>query len=104
MVFTQYSISGDFSSGVNPDLLHKEIIQDDPLTTAIFEGILVGIDALGNKDTDSVLIVTTNAVPGGEKTALDAVIAAHPQSTPPPDESDDDDGSTFLAGLLLSGM
>jgi hypothetical protein len=104
MVFTQYSISGDFSGEVNPDLLHKEIIIDDPVPTAIFEGILVGIDALGNKDTDSLLVVTTNAVPGGEKTALDAVIAAHPQSVPPPDESDDDDGSLFLSGLLLSGI
>jgi len=85
--YTQYSVTTDFG-GTPPDAaqLDTEIVAANPVPTAVFDGVITGFDSSFNEDSDAVLIVTVNTVPGGEKTALDAVIAAHPNpAVDPPD-------------------
>ena len=83
--YTQYSVITDFG-GVDPDTtkLHAEIIAANPLPTATYLGIQTGFDSNLDPDADSVLIITSIAPTGGEKTALDVVIAAHPDTGVPP--------------------
>ena len=108
MPSVQYSVSGDFTT-LFPGTLHEEIVAADPLPTAVFEGIIIGFEPdLTTRNADSLLVLTTNAVPGSEETALDAVIAAHPQSTPPVDPPDPvgptgATGSTGATGVGQTG-
>ena len=80
MAVTFYSIATDFVKGlgVNAVLLHSEIIAGDPTPTAVFQGVIVG-----KPTSDDVQVITNTTPSAGEKTALDAIIAAHPATTIP---------------------
>lgn len=63
-----YTVSGDFSSGIAPGQLHNEIVAESAITTT-----LIGI----TRDGDDVEILFAAVLASAEKTALDNVIAAH---------------------------
>ncbi len=63
-----YSKSGDFTAGVETTQLFGEIESDGSITSTV-----ISVSA----DGDTVLIQFSSVLGGGEKTALDAVVAAH---------------------------
>ncbi len=68
MATETYTISTAFSNGVDPGLLHQEIDANGTITTT-----LLSVESID--DTCSVHFVS--AISGAEKTALDALVAAH---------------------------
>lgn len=63
-----YTISVDFSNGVDPGLLHQEIDANGTITTT-----LLAVESID----DSCNIIFVSTISGAEKTALDALVAAH---------------------------
>jgi hypothetical protein len=68
-----YSITGDFSSGVNQSQLHVEIEADGTVGP-----LLDGVHTTG----DVCCILLTSSLNGSQKTQLDALIAAHSPAAP----------------------
>ena len=83
-----YSIAGDFSSGVLPIQLHEEI-SGDGTVGSIFEGVVT--------EGDVCAVRLTVSPDGSQKTALDAVIAAH---VPNPGSTSEDEGKGDLLGAV----
>ena len=63
-----YSISGDFSNGVDPGSLQSEIEANTTITTVVNQ-----VESVG----DNCNINFVSAISGAEKTELDSVVAAH---------------------------
>lgn len=68
-VVVSYTISGDFTNGINLDQLTNEIEDDPGIDTAVLQYI--------NIDNDDVDLVFDIALTGSEDTALDTLISNH---------------------------
>lgn len=68
MSIENYSVSGDFSSGVDIGQLQDEILAETGITTN-----LISV----NRDDDDINIEFSSAISAPEKILLDAIIAAH---------------------------
>jgi len=77
MAKKQYSVSVDFSAGVNSPQLHEEL-EADGTVAPIFEGVY--------KTGDTCEILLTAEPNGAEVIALDACVAAHVPAVVIPDE------------------
>lgn len=92
-----YSLSGDFSNGIDPSGLDQEIRDTLAITTSL-------VSVVANQDNVFINFVST--LSGPEMTALDAVVAAHdPALSLPPVPNDDVDHDLvyIIAGEGLDG-